>query len=131
MISWKEKYTIGNKMIDDQHKVIFEICDKIMDLHQDKYLLDKYEKIMGIICELRDYTSYHFHQEEEYMKKISYLGYEDQKAEHDKFIQELLNVNLIDIDGDQDKYIENLLVFVFDWLCNHIIKKDSLIEMPK
>ena len=124
MISWKEKYAIGNKMIDEQHKVIFSICDKIMKLQQTEVLIDKFDKI----SELRAYTGFHFLQEEAYMKKINYDGYEEQKAEHDKFIEKLLDVNLRDIDDNQDKYIEKLLVFVLDWLCNHIIKKDKLIN---
>jgi hemerythrin len=128
MISWKEKYAIGNKVIDDQHKMLFEICDKIINLQQDKYIIDKYDRIMDLITELVDYTTFHFHQEEAYMLEINYAGYEEQKAEHDEFIEKLLDVNLGDIDENQDKYIEDLLVFVLDWLSKHIITKDKLIK---
>lgn len=128
MITWKDTYAIGNKMIDEQHKMLFGICDKIMDLHQDKSVVDKYNRIMGLISELRDYTSFHFHQEEAYMLRINYAGFEDQKIEHDKFIKILLDVNLREIDDNQDEYIENLLVFVLKWICDHIITKDKFIK---
>lgn len=128
MISWKESYAIGNKTIDDQHKILFELCDKIMDLQRDKYIMDKYDKIMDVITQLVDYTTFHFHEEEAYMKEINYSGYEDQKTEHDKFVEKLLDVNLKEMDDNQDEYVEKLLIFVLDWLSDHIIKKDKLIK---
>jgi hemerythrin len=48
MINWKDSFAIGNKMIDDQHKMLFDLCDKIMDLHQDQYAIDKYDRIMAL-----------------------------------------------------------------------------------
>ena len=128
MIIWKDTYAIGNEMIDEQHKMLFHICDKIMKLQKDKYAIDKYDKIMELISELRDYTSFHFSQEEAYMRKINYKGYEEQKIEHDNFIKKLLDVNLKEIDYDQDEYIEKLLVFVLEWICNHIVTKDRFIK---
>lgn len=62
------------------------------------------------------------------MKKINFAGYNEQKAEHDKFTEILLDANLRDIDNNQDKYIENLLVFVLRVICNHIMTKDKLIK---
>jgi hemerythrin len=128
MVTWKESYSIGNKMIDEQHKKLFELCDKIVELHHDEFVIDKYDRIVVLISELRDYTSFHFHQEEAYMLKINYAGYEDQKVDHENFIKKLLDVNLRDIDENQDEYIESLLVFVLEWICDHIVKKDKLIK---
>jgi hemerythrin len=128
MISWKEKYAVGNKIIDEQHKVLFDLCDKIMELQQNNYIIDKFDRITELITELVDYTTFHFHEEEAYMRRINYPGYEEQKAEHDEFTEKLLDVNLKDIDENQDKYINHLLVFVLDWLSNHIINKDMLIK---
>jgi len=128
MITWKDTYAIGNKSIDEQHKMLFQICDKIINLQKDKESIDKYDKIMDLVSELRDYTLFHFSQEEEYMREINYEGYEEQKAEHDDFIKKLLDVNLKEIDNNQDEYIEKILVFVLEWICNHIVTKDRFIK---
>jgi len=50
-----------------------------------------------------------------------------QKVEHDDFINKLEEIELKDIDENQDAYIRELLVFVFDWILTHIVQKDKLI----
>ena len=39
---------------------------------QDEYSIDKYDQIIEIIEELKDYAVYHFKSEEEYLTKIQY-----------------------------------------------------------
>ncbi|NLO96740.1 MAG: hemerythrin family protein [Peptococcaceae bacterium] len=127
MIEWKDTYAIGVPAIDAQHKRLFEIGNSIYELLENYILDDKYDKIVDIIKELREYTKYHFKSEEEYMIKIKYRHYLDQKVEHDDFVNKLEEIELKDIDENQEAYIRELLVFVFDWILNHIVQKDKMI----
>lgn len=115
-------------MIDEQHKHLFEIGNRIYNLLENYLSVDKYDKIVAVIQELSDYTKYHFKTEEDYMIQIKYPKYFSQKVEHDDFIRKIEEIDLTDIDKDQDKHIRDILTFVFNWILEHILKKDKLIE---
>lgn len=128
MLTWRDEYSIGVEMIDEQHKHLFEIGNRIYDLLENYLLADKYDKIVAVVQELSDYTKYHFKTEEDYMIQIKYPKYFSQKVEHDDFIQKIEEIDLTDIDKDQDKHIRDILTFVFHWVLEHILKKDKLIK---
>lgn len=127
MYDFKEEYKIGVEEIDKQHQKLFELTDKAYCLLKDEYTLDKYDKIVAIINELRDYTKFHFKSEEDYMESINYKKLFTQKIEHAEFIKKLDEVDLSKIDESQDTYISDLLAFLSNWLIEHILKKDMLI----
>ena len=104
MLKWKDEYCIGVEKIDEQHKHLFEIGNRAYALLNDEFKLDKFDHIVEIIEELKQYTLYHFKSEEEYMKSIFYEGYSKQKAQHDYFIEKINGVNLDSIDENQDAY---------------------------
>lgn len=128
MLEWKDKYSIGVELIDEQHKHLFEIGNKAVKLLKNDFYIDKYDKIIEIIQELCEYTEFHFKAEEGYMLKIGSKQYESQKIEHDAFIKKINSVDLNKIDSDQQKYLEDLLAFVFNWIIEHILQKDKLIN---
>ena len=127
MFEWKEEYIIGIDKIDEQHKKLFEIAGRAYSLLKNDFYVDKYDKVVAILGELKDYTIFHFQYEEEYMLKIGYKKFFSQKVEHDQFIEKIKSVNLDKIDEDQDAYIMEIIKFITDWLVEHILKKDKLI----
>lgn len=127
MLMWKDSYSIGMDLIDTQHKHLFDIGNQAYELLKDGLKIDKYDEIVVIIDDLRNYTKYHFKCEEEYMLSTNYSGYEVQRKEHTNFIEKIDAVDLHNIDMNQQKYIEDLLSFIFDWILEHILKKDKMI----
>ncbi|MBU3111189.1 bacteriohemerythrin [Clostridium lacusfryxellense] len=127
MFEMKEKYKTNNPKIDQEHEKLFEIGERAYQLLIDQYDLDKYDKIIGVIEELKEYTIYHFKAEEEYMVSINYKRLFTQKIDHAFFIEKLEEVNLNKIDENQDEAIMNILTFLNEWLVSHIIEKDLLI----
>ena len=81
-----------------------------------------------MLKELKDYTEYHFKDEEEYMQSIQYAGLSLQKLQHEAFIERLAEVNLDAVDEGQDDYLEELLEYLTGWLMNHILKTDKKKE---
>lgn len=128
MLKWKDEYLIGVSLIDAQHKKLFELGNSALNLLNNNITLDKYHEIVQIIEDLFQYAKYHFKYEEEYMLKNNYRDYSDQKVEHDGFIKKLDSYNLAKLDQNQDKDIMELILFLFDWILEHILKKDSLIK---
>jgi hemerythrin len=127
MYEMKEEYKIGVELIDEQHKKLFELADKAYLLLKDDFSIDKYDKIVHILEELKDYTIFHFKSEEEYMESINYKRLFTQRIEHEKFIKALEDINYKYIDEKQDESLVKILNFLNDWLVEHILKTDKLI----
>ena len=129
MYEMKEEYKIGVELIDEQHKKLFELADKAYLLLKDDFSLDKYDKIVHILEELKDYTIFHFKSEEEYMESINYKRLFTQKIEHEEFIKKIEAIDLRNIDEKQDESLVKILNFLNDWLTEHILKTDKLIGL--
>lgn len=127
MLAWKDEYMMGVLQIDEQHKKLFEIAARIFRLLKDEFTVDKYDKIIVLIQELKDYTVFHFQSEEEYMKSIGYKKYFTHKVDHDDFIEKVNHVDLGVIDEDHDAYLLEILEFVVKWIDEHILEKDKMI----
>ena len=127
MYEMKEEYKIGIESIDEQHKKLFELADKAYMLLKDAFSLDKYDKIVEIVEELKEYTIFHFKSEEEYMESINYKRLFTQKIEHEKFIKSLDDIDLRHLDQNQDDSLVKMLNFLNEWLTEHILGNDKLI----
>lgn len=124
MFKWKSEYETGVKVLDEQHKKLFEIANRAYELLINELYIDKYNKIMEIIEELKDYTLFHFKSEEEYLLKIGYRKFLSHKIEHDSFIKKFNDIDFNHIDHNQDQYIKELLEFIYVWIDEHIVVKD-------
>lgn len=127
MFEMKDEYKSGIVSIDEQHAKLFELGEQAYQLLKDKYSIDKYDKIVAIVEELREYTKVHFKYEEEYMESIKYKRLFSQKIDHEKFIKKIYDIDLNKIDENQDESIMEILNFIAKWLTNHILEKDLLI----
>ncbi|MBR1892636.1 MAG: hemerythrin family protein [Lachnospiraceae bacterium] len=124
-----KKYLTGIEFIDNQHEKLFEIIATINDSLSSMGYYDRFDSIMDIIAELKEYTEVHFTDEEEYMAKINYDGLEEQKKLHKAFIDRLASVNVDYIDENQKGYLEDLIKYLLDWLSAHILGIDK--KIPK
>ena len=127
MFEMKEEYKIGIKEIDEQHERLFQIAEKAYELLTNEFIVDKFDGIVEILQELKDYARLHFTYEEEYMEKIEYKMMFSQKIDHHNFIVMLDDINLNEIDNNQEGAIMDILTYLGDWLVKHILEKDMLI----
>ena len=67
MIAWKEDYEVGIDVVDSQHKELFVIAGKAFDLFKNEFVTDKYDAMVEILEELKDYAAFHFETEEKYL----------------------------------------------------------------
>lgn len=129
MYEMKPEYYTGIELIDQEHTQLFDYANQVYNLLKEEFLSDKYDQIVDIINKLRDYTKKHFADEEAYMESIKYRKLFTQKIQHQYFIEKLDSWNPDNIeDGEnQDKAIEEMLVFLTDWLIHHIVELDKQI----
>ncbi|MBB6217786.1 hemerythrin [Anaerosolibacter carboniphilus] len=126
MFKWKDEYDLGVQFVDEQHKVLFDIGNRVYKLLKSDMYFDKYDRIAEIIEELKNYAAFHFKEEEAYMASIGYRKFLSHKVEHDDFIKKFEDLDLENVDHRQDQYIMELLEFVFKWIEDHILVKDKL-----
>lgn len=124
MFKWKDSYSCNIRQIDEQHKKLFELANKIYNivLLDDKY--DHFDEIVGTIRTLKEYTVFHFSYEEEVMRKYEYGDVDNHKIEHEAFIKKISSINEEKIDEKQKSFLMDLLEFVVNWIENHILKSD-------
>ena len=128
MYEMKDEFKTGIDFIDEQHARLFEIANEAYTLLKNDFTIDKYDKVIDLVDELKDYTVFHFNAEEEYMDSINYKRRFTQKIEHDAFIKKINEVDHKTIDSDPDKYILELLELLNQWLTGHILHNDKLIS---
>lgn len=122
-----DEYLTGIPVIDKEHKELFRIIDDVYRVMTDELALDKYDEIIRLLGELKEYTKFHFQDEELYMESIHYEGLEGQKMAHDAFVTRLEEMDLDHIDENQQETLEDLMEFLTEWLINHILHSDKKI----
>lgn len=122
-----DEFKTGIEIVDEEHKKLFEIIGNIHKAIQADLLHDKFDVILDIIDELKEYTCVHFTDEENYMREIGYDGLAYQEILHQHFIDKLNELDLDDVDDNQEAYLYDFLGFLQNWLVNHILKVDKLI----
>ena len=128
--AFTDKYKTGIELVDNEHKQLFDIIREVNDLIHEELLHDKYDEIMRLLAELRQYTEFHFSDEEALMEQISYPGFEAQKRAHSAFVERLVEIDLSELDAmddNQQEYLVNLIDFLLAWLSNHILGSDKKI----
>ena len=127
---FSKEYLTGIELIDTEHRKLFALVNDVYSLIHDEFIFDKYDEIVRILSELRDYTEKHFHDEETYMEQIHYSGLDAQRRAHNAFMEKLVDIDfaeLENIDDNQQEYLQGILDFLAKWLINHILKMDKQI----
>jgi hemerythrin len=127
MYEMKEEYFTGIDFIDQEHAKLFAIANQAHELLINEFIPDKYDYIVDVIEELKEYTKYHFNHEEEYMVSKGYKRLLSQKVSHSDFIEKLDGFDTDNLDENQKDALLDLLDFLNTWLVEHILKKDKLI----
>ncbi len=121
LMPWGQQFMLGIDEIDEQHKKLVALVNKQHKcMKQQKGGL----KASEILKELVQYTEYHFDFEE---KLFEQFGYQE-KAEHIRSHQNLVDQVKelqIQLDGGHATLNMDLMIFLTDWLKNHIMVTDK------
>ncbi|HBF34086.1 TPA: hemerythrin [Candidatus Sumerlaeota bacterium] len=121
MIEWSSTLSVNVKEVDDQHKKLFNLINKL----NDAMLQRRAKEEMGhVISELLQYTVIHFSLEEGYFDKFGYPDAPAHKAEHVHFIAEVKKFKNDFESGKLGLSIE-IMTFLNDWLKKHIMGVDK------
>ena len=122
-----DEYKTGIALIDGEHKTLFEITERVYNILKEGATEEDADRIIEILGELRQYTSEHFSDEEDYMRSVNYDGLDAQIRAHSTFIAELDGIDEDEIRSNPQEYVKSLIEFLLGWLINHILKVDMKI----
>ncbi|OHD55532.1 MAG: hemerythrin [Spirochaetes bacterium GWF1_51_8] len=120
-MTWSGYLSVGIEQIDTQHKHLIDLINALYDAMskgQGKAAME------NTLDELAKYTVEHFSAEESLMQKYGYSGYQTHKAEHETFVQKVVDFKKGFEAGKILLSIE-VMNFLRDWTVNHIADTDK------
>ena len=121
MIKWDDKYSVGIAMIDEEHKKLIGILNKVIYAKEHN---GNSEEIREVLREVTNYALTHFRTEETYMKEFNYPEYQEHKEEHRDFSTEIIAYLEKLIKGDY-QIANEIIEYLKWWLVNHIQATDK------
>lgn len=118
---WNPGYSVGNDILDGQHKKLLALCNEAASCLQDDTVVGD-EQFHLILDELLKYAREHFSTEESILASISYPELEQQKTEHFDYVESLTDFLLKASGGHLDK--AGVYQFLSDWWLRHILESD-------
>lgn len=123
-MKWKPSYAIDIDIIDEQHKHLFDLADEAESLLELPDHMDKYDEIVGIVQELKDYVMYHFEEEEKLLLEMKYNKYFTHRIQHQDFVAAMGKLDIYEIDNNQKEELLRITSIVEKWLVNHVLDED-------
>ncbi len=124
---WNERYEIGVTLIDQEHKKLFHILNKLFHFGQQEE--KSHWACQEAVKYFKDHTLQHFANEEDYMASIDYKGLVTHKRIHKNFRERTLPA--LERELEQTNYSENsishFLGVCAGWLVGHTLVEDQLI----
>ena len=122
VIVWEDSWNVGITEIDDDHKKLVSLLQKLFGA---LIAAQGAEYVKTIFFELIDYTRYHFEREEEIYKEYNYDELEHHKQLHQDLIQQVLDISKeLLSEGETEKVSDDFFEFLKHWLVDHILDED-------
>lgn len=126
-LQWQDRFNIGVEIVDQAHRKLFSIVDKMMELY-----VEKHESRFACVEGLKYFKAYalkHFAEEEAYMREIGYAGYLAHKRHHDRMRRETLPALERELYASDfsTEAVQRFIGVCVGWLTGHILVEDRAI----
>lgn len=122
-LTWSDDLAVGNTFIDNDHKKLIEMVDRLHAVMHEGKGKDVIHKVLH---NLISYTKDHFRKEEDLMRNIQFPGYFAHKEEHEKLVAQVVELQQKFESGAATLSIQ-VLHFLRDWLVHHIGESDKAL----
>jgi len=121
LMSWEPKFSVGVQKFDSDHKHLFSMVNDLNDAMR----AGKGKAVLAqVLAGLASYAQGHFAAEEAVMKRANYPDYLKHAEEHYK-LTEKVRAFMKEYESGNSLVSIELLMFLRDWLQDHIIVTDS------
>jgi hemerythrin-like metal-binding protein len=118
---WTEAYSVGVPGLDEQHKRIIALINRLADLH-GSHAAFPVQAVHEVLSEMHDYSQTHFKSEEAYLRQIGFPEIEPHLREHSAFIEDISAFSIATSRGVLD--LAELHGYLTRWLIEHILESD-------
>jgi hemerythrin len=122
-IEWSDSYSLGIKIIDDQHKGLLDIVNDLYS-HSTGNEFEEMLYFKDVIHQAVDYIKNHFQVEEKLLIATKYPGYAEHKKAHDQFTL-MVVASAKDFESGKRMVLEKFAHFLRDWILSHIAVMDQ------
>ena len=124
IVSWGESYATGIEQIDNQHKELVNLTNKLFHA-----CLSGSEEtdatFKAAMTEMVEYVRFHFTAELEILKRINYPDYAGHKKQHDTLVMNILEASKEY--GTGKRFVaHNFVRTLKDWVFSHIAVSDKV-----
>ncbi len=120
-VKWSDELSVGIEEIDEQHKVLVGLVNRMHEAIHQRHGSDVVREILD---QLTDYTRIHFAVEESLMRILNYPGYEEHKEVHEELVDHIVELQQKVASGKTSIGFE-LMHFLKVWLTKHIMEEDQ------
>jgi hemerythrin len=118
-IEWNDSLSVGVRKLDEQHKELIRIINALIARDPAEHR----EELTNALDRMTRYAEYHFRSEEEFMLGHGFPDYASHKREHTEFKARTAHF-CVEAMANKATLPEELLLYLTDWLQNHILKSD-------
>ncbi|MDP1633309.1 MAG: hemerythrin family protein [Gallionellaceae bacterium] len=126
-LMWRDQLSVGNNVIDGDHKYLVEIINEV-----EQSLKAKNKSALAATLEkLAKYSQVHFDREERIAQAAGYTQVPTLSQSHQALMKKLeqmtVDTNAMGMEWSAETG-EHFAAFLRDWLLDHVIKEDLLMK---
>ncbi|MDD2700149.1 MAG: hemerythrin family protein [Sideroxydans sp.] len=126
-IAWREQLSVGNNIIDDDHKYLIEIINRVEACLGRKDMA----ALQAELRRLHEYSLLHFDREERIATAIGYQQTPGLQQSHQVLMEKLAKMQADFVSAEQSwspDLVKGFADFLRNWLIDHVIKEDLLMK---
>ena len=121
LLTWQDKYSVGIRQIDDQHKQLISMINEL----NDAMLAGKGKDVlMTVLNKLASYCVSHFSVEEKLFDTHVYPETADHKDKHQKMTAKVTAL-IGEVQSGKSTVSIEVMNFLKNWLDKHIMETDK------
>lgn len=120
--SWNESFSVGNDLLDSDHKILFNLVNQLQDAIETGQSRDVVGSVVNVLAE---YVEHHFRHEEALMARARFPDIAAHQSQHRRLEDEVRDVRDRWLAGDRRAIGEEVLAFIRKWLTEHILVADK------
>ena len=123
LVSWNSTFSVGIKIIDDQHKGLLDLVNDMFN-HVTGDPVAEQIYFTKVIKQAIQYIKIHFYTEEKIMIHYNFPGYSEHKREHDNFVINVVE-SIKKFDSSKKLALLEFTKFLKDWVLSHVAIMDK------
>ena len=121
LLEWRAEFSMGVGSVDYEHQELIALINRLYADYLQRRSLRRTSDFLG---ELYAKISAHFALEERVMKELAYPGYQMHKDDHERLMDELLEI-MENVDQGEDLDAELLGSRLDHWFSEHFRTQDA------